>query len=78
MFSCLVAPSGEVVRSGAYRGTRGAELLEQELLKRLATAEIHPRDSQSEGGHRNFLRDSEICSCERKTSAAHLRQSGTE
>ncbi len=42
MFSCLVAPSGEVVRSGAYRGTRGSELLEQELLKRLATARFIP------------------------------------
>src|SRR6266566_2857613 len=42
MFSCLVAPSGEVVRSGAYRGTRGSELLEQEVLKRLATAKFIP------------------------------------
>src|SRR6267154_4753735 len=42
MFSCLVAPSGEVVRSGAYRGTSGSELLEQELLKRLATARFIP------------------------------------
>ena len=42
MFSCLVAPSGEIVRSGAYRGTRGSELLEQELLKRLATARFVP------------------------------------
>lgn len=42
MFSCLVAPSGEVVRSGAYRGTRGAELLERELLKRLASARFVP------------------------------------
>src|SRR5881396_521783 len=42
MFSCLVAPSGEVVRSGAYRGTRGSELLEQELLKRLAAAKFIP------------------------------------
>ena len=42
MFSCLVAPTGEVVRSGAYRGTRGSELLEQELLKRLATARFIP------------------------------------
>jgi TonB family protein len=42
MFSCLVAPSGEIVRSGAYRGTRGSELLEQELLKRLATARFIP------------------------------------
>jgi TonB family protein len=42
MFSCLVAPTGNVVRSGAYRGTRGSELLEQELLKRLATADLVP------------------------------------
>ena len=42
MFSCLVAPTGDIVRSGAYRGTRGSELLEQELLKRLATARFIP------------------------------------
>jgi len=42
MFSCLVAPTGQVVNSGAYRGTRGSELLEQELLKRLATARFIP------------------------------------
>jgi TonB family protein len=42
MFSCLVAPTGEIVRRGAYRGTRGSELLEQELLKRLATARFIP------------------------------------
>ena len=42
MFSCLVAPTGDVVRSGAYRGTRGSELLEQELLKRLATTKFIP------------------------------------
>ena len=42
MFSCLVAPTGNVVHSGAYRGTRGSELLEQELLKRLATAKLIP------------------------------------
>jgi hypothetical protein len=42
MFSCLVAPTGDVVRNGAYRGTRGSELLEQELLKRLATAKFVP------------------------------------
>ena len=42
MFSCLVAPSGEIVRSGAYRGTKGSELLEQELLKRLATTRFIP------------------------------------
>src|SRR5438046_8217589 len=43
MFSCLVAPTGDVVRSGAYRGgTHGSELLEQELLKRLGTAKFIP------------------------------------
>jgi len=42
MFSCLVAPTGDVVRSGAYRGTRGSGVLEQELLKRLATAKFIP------------------------------------
>jgi hypothetical protein len=42
MFSCLVAPTGEIVRSGAYRGTVGSELLEQELLKRLTTAKFIP------------------------------------
>jgi len=42
MFSCLVAPTGDVVRSGAYRGTRGSELLERELLKRLETAKFIP------------------------------------
>src|SRR5262249_3547452 len=42
MFTCLVAPSGQEVRSGAYRGTHGCELLEKELLKRLATARFIP------------------------------------
>jgi TonB family protein len=42
MFSCLVAPTGDVVRSGAYRGTAGSELLEQELLKHLARAKFIP------------------------------------
>jgi hypothetical protein len=42
MFTCLVAPTGHVVRSGAYRGTKGSELLEKELLKRLATARFIP------------------------------------
>jgi TonB family protein len=42
MFSCLVAPTGHVVRSGAYRGTQRSELLEQEVLKRLATARFIP------------------------------------
>ena len=42
MFTCLVAPTGHVVRSGAYRGTRGSDLLEKELLKRLSTARFIP------------------------------------
>ena len=42
MFSCLVAPTGDVVRSAGYRGTRGSELLEQELLKRLVNAKFIP------------------------------------
>ena len=42
MFTCLVAPTGQVVHSGAYRGTRGSELLERELLKRLLTARFIP------------------------------------
>jgi len=42
MFTCLVAPTGDVVRSGAYRGTHGSELLEKELLKRLSTAKFIP------------------------------------
>src|SRR5947208_12577097 len=42
MLSCLVAPTGDIVRSGAYRGTRGSELLEQELLKRLGHAKFVP------------------------------------
>jgi hypothetical protein len=42
MFSCLVAPTGDIVRSGAYRGTLGSELLEQELLKCLVNAKFIP------------------------------------
>src|SRR6266511_718686 len=42
MFSCLVAPTGDVVRSAAYRGTRGSELLEQEVLRRLVNAKFIP------------------------------------
>ena len=42
MFSCLVAPTGDIVRSGAYRGTLNSELLEQELLKGMATAKLIP------------------------------------
>jgi TonB family protein len=42
MFSCLVSSTGEVARAGAYRGTRGSELLEQELLRRLANLKFIP------------------------------------
>ena len=42
MFSCLVAPTGDIVRSACYRGTKGSELLEQEILKRLANAKFVP------------------------------------
>src|SRR5437764_3969945 len=42
MFTCLVAPTGNVFRSGAYRGTLHSELLEQELLKRLVNAKFAP------------------------------------
>src|SRR5206468_2354275 len=42
MFSCLVSPTGDIVRSGAYRGTLNSELLEQELLKAMATAKFMP------------------------------------
>jgi TonB family protein len=42
MFTCLVAPTGDIVRSGAYRGTKGSELLEKELLQRLLNAKFIP------------------------------------
>jgi TonB family protein len=42
MFTCLVAPTGEIARSGTYRGTKGSELLEKEVLKRLANAKFVP------------------------------------
>jgi hypothetical protein len=42
MFTCLVAPTGEVARSGTYRGTKGSELLDKEVLKRLAKAKFIP------------------------------------
>jgi Gram-negative bacterial TonB protein C-terminal len=42
MFTCLVAPTGDVARSGTYRGTKGSELLEKEVLKRLANAKFIP------------------------------------
>jgi len=42
MFTCLVAPTGEIVRSGSYRGTKDSELLEKELLQRLVNAKFIP------------------------------------
>jgi hypothetical protein len=42
MFSCLVSPTGDIVRSGAYRGTLHSELLELELLKAIATTKFIP------------------------------------
>ena len=42
MFSCLVSPTGDIARSGAYRGTLNSESLEQELLKAMATAKFIP------------------------------------
>jgi TonB family protein len=42
MFTCLVAPTGDVVRSGTYRGTKGSELLEKEVLKHLVSAKFIP------------------------------------
>ena len=65
MFTCLVAPTGQVVNSGAYRGTRGSELLEQELLKTPGHRQVHPSGSQSPASHRRFLWDGEIRSRER-------------
>jgi TonB family protein len=42
MFTCLVAPTGDIARSGTYRGTKGSELLDKEVLKRLANAKFIP------------------------------------
>ncbi len=42
MFTCLVAPTGHIVRSGTYRGTKGSELLEKEVLKRLTGTKFVP------------------------------------
>ena len=42
MFTCLVAPTGNIARSGTYRGTKGSELLDKEVLKRLANAKFIP------------------------------------
>ncbi len=42
MFTCLVAPTGDIMRSGAYHGTKGSELLEKEILQRLVRAKFIP------------------------------------
>jgi TonB family protein len=42
MFTCLVAPTGDVARRGVYHGTKGSDLLEKEVLKRLASAKFIP------------------------------------
>ena len=42
MFCCLVATTGDIAWSETYRGTPGSKLLEQEVLKRLATAKFIP------------------------------------
>jgi hypothetical protein len=42
MFSCLVSPTGEIARSGTYRGSKGSELLEKEVLKCLTNAKFIP------------------------------------
>jgi TonB family protein len=49
MFSCLVAPTGDVVRSACYRGTRGSQLLEQEVLKRLVGVKFIPAIHNHQG-----------------------------
>jgi hypothetical protein len=38
MFTCSVKKTGEIVWSGTYRGTPSSQLLEQEVLKKLAPA----------------------------------------
>jgi hypothetical protein len=42
MFSCSVKKTGQVVRSGTYRGTPDSKLLEEELQKKLADASFIP------------------------------------
>jgi hypothetical protein len=42
MFSCIVAPTGDIVWSSAYRGGPESKLLEQEVLKRLASVKFIP------------------------------------
>lgn len=72
MFSCLVAPTGEVVRSACYRGTPGSELLEQEVLKRLANAKFVPAIHNHQPVIAVFLRHSDVRSGEWQTATAHL------
>src|SRR5947209_19147237 len=40
MFSCLVAPTGDVVSSAGYRCARGSELLTRDVLRRLANIKV--------------------------------------
>src|SRR5947207_14234038 len=42
MVTGVVAPTGDVDGAGVYRGTKGSELLEKEVLKRLAAAKFIP------------------------------------
>jgi hypothetical protein len=42
MFSCSVLKTGDLAWSGTYRGTPNSQLLEKELLKRLAGAKFIP------------------------------------
>jgi hypothetical protein len=42
MFSCIVAPTGDILLSETYRGTPESKLLEQEVLKRLSNAKFIP------------------------------------
>lgn len=42
MFYCLVANTGDILLSGTYRGTPGSKLLEEEVLKHLASAKFIP------------------------------------
>src|SRR5437867_11687763 len=42
MFSCIVAPIGDILLSETYRGTPESKLLEQEVLKRLSDTKFIP------------------------------------
>jgi len=42
MFSCIVAPTGDILLSETYRGTPESKLLEQEVLKRLSNPKFIP------------------------------------